>query len=223
MRTLAIGDIHGCLTALQTLEAAVPFADDDRIVTLGDYVDKGPDVPGVLDWLVERAEAFGDRLVPIRGNHDLLMLEARDGRARFDTWLQCNGDATLAGYGLPPTASSLARIPDEHWALLESTRLFAEDAKHFYVHGNVDPDLPLTEQPDYLLLWEKFYDPPPHASGKTMVCGHTSQKTGQIADLGHAVCIDTWACGGGWLTALDPDTGEYWQADQLGRVQTGRR
>ncbi|MEL7086916.1 MAG: serine/threonine protein phosphatase, partial [Planctomycetota bacterium] len=65
--------------------------------------------------------------------------------------------------------------------------------------------------------------PPPHVSGKLMVCGHTSQKDGRIDDLGHAVCIDTHACGGQWLTALDVDTGKLWQANENGRTQSGRR
>jgi len=52
-----------------------------------------------------------------------------------------------------------------------------------------------------------------------MICGHTSQKNGQPVNLGHAICIDTWACGQGWLTALEVNTGELWQANQQGARQ----
>ena len=221
MRTLAIGDIHGCLTALRTLDKLARFKSRDQLITLGDYVDKGPDTAGVLDWLCERQQR--GNLVALRGNHDLLMLEARESAAKFAVWMDCNGHTTLASYGLPPRRASLDKIPRKHWKFLESTKPYFETKSHFFVHGNVDPDLPLKKQPEYLLLWEKFYDPPPHMSGKTMVCGHTSQKDGHIDDIGHAVCIDTYACGGQWLTALDIDTDKLWQADEEGHTQTIKR
>lgn len=221
MRTLAIGDIHGCLTALRTLEKAARFKTKDRLIFVGDYVDKGPNVSGVIDWLCDW-KGRGS-LIALRGNHDLLMLEARDSAAKFAVWMDCNGATTLASYGLPPRRASLDKIPKKHWRFLESTKLYFEAEDHFYVHGNVDPELPLKKQPEYLLLWEKFYDPPPHVSGKTMVCGHKSQKDGHLDDIGHAVCIDTWACGGQWLTALDVDTGKFWQANEEGQSQTGKR
>jgi serine/threonine protein phosphatase 1 len=72
-----------------------------------------------------------------------------------------------------------------------------------------------------MLYWESFDDPPPHESGKVMVCGHTSQKSGKPRNLGHAVCIDTWACGEGWLTCLDAESGRYWQANQRGETRRG--
>ncbi len=53
-----------------------------------------------------------------------------------------------------------------------------------------------------------------------MVCGHTHQPNGLPRNLGHAVCIDTWACGGGWLTCLDTGSGRFWQANQLGQTRT---
>jgi serine/threonine protein phosphatase 1 len=70
-----------------------------------------------------------------------------------------------------------------------------------------------------MLYWESFDNPPPHASGKIMICGHTSQKSGRPRGLGHAVCIDTWAYGQGWLTCLDVGSGKYWQADQQGETR----
>jgi serine/threonine protein phosphatase 1 len=53
-----------------------------------------------------------------------------------------------------------------------------------------------------------------------MICGHTSQKSGLPLNLGHTVCIDTFAHGGGWLTCLDVRTGLYWQANQNGGLRT---
>jgi hypothetical protein len=62
--------------------------------------------------------------------------------------------------------------------------------------------------------------PGPHDSGKAVLVGHTSQKGGRILDLGHLKCIDTYCHGGGWLTALDVQTGEVWQADRQGNMRT---
>ena len=80
---------------------------------------------------------------------------------------------------------------------------------------------PLDEQPDYLLFWEHlfFNTPAPHENGKIAIVGHTSQKTAEIFDLGHVICLDTFCHGGGWLTALDVSTGKRWQADKDGRLR----
>src|ERR1700694_4275653 len=94
VRHLAVGDIHGCLKALTTLAEYVPFQTDDVVVTLGDYVNRGPDSCAVLDWLIH----FGRRrnLVPLRGNHEIMMLQARESAEAFECWHACGGDATLA-------------------------------------------------------------------------------------------------------------------------------
>jgi serine/threonine protein phosphatase 1 len=55
-----------------------------------------------------------------------------------------------------------------------------------------------------------------------MICGHTSQKSGVPRDVGHAVCLDTHAFGGGWLTCLEPGTGLYWQSNQQGQLRTSQ-
>jgi serine/threonine protein phosphatase 1 len=224
MRYLAIGDIHGCFTALTTLAAFVPFTPDDLLITLGDYVDRGPNTFGVLDWLIARARQ--ERLVPLRGNHEIMMLRARETEIGLATWLHCGGNKTLASYSPFPGEGRLADVPDEHWDFLENrTKPWFEIDTHFFVHANAYPSLPLAEQPDLMLYWESFFDTPAHESGKVMVCGHTPQKSGVPFDLGHAICIDTWVYGGGWLTCLDVATGLYWQANERGetRVKSGFR
>ena len=77
MRLLAISDIHGCSRAFDTLLDAVAPKPDDQIITLGDYVDRGPDSRGVLDRLVALHDT--GRLIALRGNHDVMMLEAAQG------------------------------------------------------------------------------------------------------------------------------------------------
>ena len=218
MRHLAVGDIHGCFKALSTLAAYVPFQSEDVLITLGDYVNRGPDSCTVLDWLIDYRRR--GNLVALRGNHDLMMLQARENEEAFKRWIECGGDATLASYSPFGDAGRLVDVPDTHWEFLEEgTRSWFEIKTHFFVHANAYPDCPLEEQPDFMLYWESFNDPPPHESRKVMVCGHTSQKSGLPRILGHAICIDTWACGRGWLTCLDVGSGKYWQANQHGETR----
>ena len=108
-------------------------------------------------------------------------------------------------------------VPDTHWRFLTEELLpYYETDSHFFVHANAYPDIPLAEQPDFMLYWEQLNAPPQHESGKTMICGHTSQKSGLPITSGHAICIDTWACGQGWLSCLDVASGKIWQARQSG-------
>jgi serine/threonine protein phosphatase 1 len=215
-RVLAIGDIHGCSAALDRLLALVSLRAEDTVITLGDYVDRGPDSSGVLARLLKLRQKC--RLIALRGNHELMMLEAREGGKKEKEWLNCGGHQTLASYSILDDAGKLVDVPDEHWEFLEKGCVdWHETDTHFFVHANAYPDLPLDEQPDYMLYWEQFDDPAPHSSGKVMVCGHTPQKSGAPRNLGHAVCLDTWAHGRGWLSCLDVATGRLWQANQAGQ------
>ena len=217
-RTIAIGDIHGCLLALNAILGAIDPQPDDVIVTLGDYVDRGPDSRGVLERLI--ALAGQCRLVPILGNHDDMLLQARYG-LHLRAFLGMGGIATLASYGAssPPDVSV---IPDEHIAFLETCVDYHETETHIFLHATYVSHLPMSQQPSLALRWESLRDeiPDAHHSGKTVIVGHTSQKSGEILDLGHIKCIDTRCYGGGWLTALDVHTGGVWQADRDGRLRS---
>jgi serine/threonine protein phosphatase 1 len=96
-----------------------------------------------------------------------------------------------------------------------------ETKSHFFVHASYEAARPLTEQHWQTLRWHslRFGIPAPHVSGRTAVVGHTSLKDGEILDLGYLICIDTYCWGGGWLTALDTETGETWQVDRTGRLR----
>jgi serine/threonine protein phosphatase 1 len=207
-RTIAIGDIHGCSIALNSLLAEIAPTPDDTLVTLGDYIDRGPDSKGVLDTLVGLRKQC--RLVPMLGNHEAMLFCARASHSMLDQWLRFGGQATLDSFG----SQSLDGIPDVCWSLLESCRLCYETANHFFVHANYDPARPLGEQPEDTALCLSLVEsvPGPHCSGKTAVVGHTVQPSGDVLDLGHLLCIDTDCCHGGYLTALDVDSGEIWQA-----------
>jgi serine/threonine protein phosphatase 1 len=222
-RTIAIGDVHGCSRALETLLTAIEPGPDDLIVALGDYVNRGPDARGVIERMI--ALEGQCNLVPLLGNHDQMLLDARAGRPQtFSLWIRLGGGPTLSSYGAAAgsvTGAEMARIPAWHAAFLERCRDYHETDSHIFVHAKYAPDLPMDRQPAWLLRWESLRDgtPGPHVSGKPVIAGHSSQKTGEILDLRHLICIDTYCHGGGWLTALDVHTRQVWQANEQGELR----
>ena len=214
-RTIAIGDIHGCSTALAKLIELIAPQPDDVLVPLGDFVDRGIDSKGVIEQLI----ALGDRcrLVPILGNHEEMMLGAREGWSDFRFWINCGGLACLDSYG---STGRIDLIPRSHFAFLESCRTYFETERHFFVHANYKPEVPLDRLDIHTLRWLSLRDyvpPSPHCSGKVAIVGHTPQP--EVLDLGYLKCLDTNCCYGGWLTALDVDSGQLWQVDEKGEVR----
>jgi serine/threonine protein phosphatase 1 len=216
-RLIAIGDIHGYSSSLAALIEAIDPKPHDTLVPLGDYIDRGPDSRGALELLV--ALAGRCRLLPILGNHDELMLEVRAGDDEaFQDWLSFGGTTTLASYECDHPRA----IAEEHIRFLEGCRSWVQTERHFFVHASYLPDLPLAEQPLDVLRWASLQNrvPPPHCSGKTAIVGHTAQKNHEVLDVGHLKCIDTHIYGGGWLTALEVESGQIWQVDAEGRLRS---
>ncbi|MBM4003072.1 MAG: serine/threonine protein phosphatase [Planctomycetes bacterium] len=217
MRTIAIGDVHGCSLALETLVEQIGPQPDDRLIFLGDYVDRGPDSRGVVEYLL--ALAFRCQVIPLLGNHESMLLSARELGIPNPFWLQCGGRETLTSYG-----GSLADIPEEHWEFFRGCRRHYETEHHLFFHANYDPALDPDQQPELLLLWQHITGqiPGPHQSGKTVVVGHTPQRSGQILDLGYLLCIDTACFAGGWLSAIDLGSKKVWQSNLMGEVRDGQ-
>jgi serine/threonine protein phosphatase 1 len=216
-RTIAIGDVHGCSLALDALLEAIRPKSDDLIVTLGDYVDRGPDSRGVLDRMIQLGRRCS--LVSLLGNHDDMFLQAIKG-VHQTAFLAMGGLATLRSYGAD-SAEGLADVPREHIEFLESCVESFETETHLFIHASYLPNRPLADQPYLALRWESLRNglPEPHDSGKIAIVGHTSQHRGEILDAGHIKCIDTYCYGGGWLTALDVHDGRVWQANRDGRLR----
>ena len=172
-RTIAIGDIHGCSAALDALLEAIRPRPEDCIVTLGDYINRGPDSRGVIERLIELQDRC--RLVPLLGNHEEMLFEALAGSYPLDYFLGVGGDATLDSYG---PDRDLSFIPDDHIEFLKSCLDYHETGSHIFVHASYEPHLPMDEQSTLTLRWEPLRNcvPEPHASGKTVIAGHTSQK-----------------------------------------------
>ncbi|HEY1065040.1 MAG TPA: metallophosphoesterase, partial [Pirellulales bacterium] len=194
----------------------------DLIVGLGDYVDRGPNSRGVIDLVRQLAERC--QVVALRGNHEVMMLESLRGPSRSGAdrkasddiekiWRQCGGTAALASYG-----GRLSDVPDDHRQFLEQLQPYYETDTHIFVHACYAPHRPMHKQSVDALYWTSLRDivPPPHTSGKTVVVGHTPQKTGRPFDGGHIKGIDTFCWKSGWLTGYDVHAGTLWQVDKDG-------
>src|ERR1700676_5528814 len=151
--TYVIPDIHGRYDLLDEALASIaarPGGEAGVIVTIGDYVDKGPDSKAVVDRLLSGVDA-GWSLIALKGNHDALMVEALRDPSKMAAWLVKGGDAALASYGGDPAA-----VPPSHIVWLdrqsEGTLLWNRYPKGFpdgygdlhVVHGHDNfPDGPL--------------------------------------------------------------------------------
>lgn len=228
MRTIAIGDIHGCDVALEALLRAIDLTPSDTIITLGDYVDRGPSSRKVIDQLIALPEVCN--FIPLLGNHELMLMRAFSGNDELNHWLRQGGRATLSSYGHTRIAGTFRNdelkemIPRDHMKFIRDCVGFHETPKHIFVHANYEWDAPMDKQTENASFWNHItpqkepYPPKPHCSGKTIWVGHTAQFTGEVLDLEHVICLDTYACGGGWLTAMDVDTRKVWQVNQEGEL-----
>ena len=235
-RLWAIGDIHGFSLAFSKILEAINPKPDDVIVTLGDYIDRGPDSRGVLDQVIRLKKEC--QLKALRGNHEQMLLDlwnrekngtlnppiwknlfSKNKEIKFKDWLNVGGRQTLSSYS--PYTTKISQIPQEHLDFMASTELYFEAPDFLFMHAAYVPELEMPQQPQEALLYHRLRIsiPKPHISGKKAYVGHSAQKSGEILDCGHLVCIDTRLYGGGWLTAVEVQTGETLQVDAGGRFR----
>ena len=95
-RTVVITDLHGCYDECQRLLDKLSFdKTTDRLINLGDTIDRGPKIYEVFTFLRALKEEMGDRCVLLRGNHEQMMLDSLDGsRANKQLWYYNSGEKT---------------------------------------------------------------------------------------------------------------------------------
>jgi diadenosine tetraphosphatase ApaH/serine/threonine PP2A family protein phosphatase len=201
-RTYALSDIHGHLNKLVALVAQCQNDAGNasaKFVFLGDYIDRGPNSRGVVEYLIDFQSRQPGAVVCLCGNHEDLALSAIDDPGEIDQWVAHNsGDTTLRSYSV--TAPS--ELPAGHVDWMRSLATHHDDGRRFFVHAGVDPSRPLDRQDRHDLLWmrEPFLsDPRDH--GRLVVHGHTPLRSGRPDLRTNRVNIDTGAGAGGPLTA----------------------
>jgi serine/threonine protein phosphatase 1 len=212
----AVGDIHGERALLEELLASLPLCDGDRLVFVGDYVDRGPDSKGVVDTLL-RVEQERD-CVFLLGNHESMFLSflgwTRQEYFGGDAFLMNGGDRTLASYGYfdadEPDAKSF-QLPPGHERFYQRLKLFHREGDYLFVHAGIGRDLLDEVDVDYALrkarsedlLWERASADLPHKLGVTIIYGHTPAVDFSIRrNEPFSIGIDTGAVYGGRLTAI---------------------
>jgi serine/threonine protein phosphatase 1 len=222
MATYAIGDIHGRLDYLRELtDLRLPLKAGDLLVFIGDYVDRGPDSRGVIEFLIHLSKR--QDCIFLRGNHEDMLLrwlgrKALGGAVRDDDWIYEHGGAeTLESYGAATKGfwarrklrRSASLIPAAHVEFLEQTRLTYEDPQTIYVHAGLNPEKTLEEQSptDLLTIREGWIDRE-SGFGKRVVHGHTPTAFDggalEVRFLPHRINLDT-GCGRhprGYLSAV---------------------
>lgn len=212
-RVFAIGDIHGCFLALDTLLETIRPTQQDTVVVLGDFIDQGRETQQVIDRLIQLAGEC--RLIHLIGNHEELCLDALQDTQSLNYWMNCGGVSTLNSYRF---GGMMKDIPDEHIDFIRSGLDYYEDDSYIFCHTSPDTDVPLRENSPCALRWQLLNPETvePHPSGKTLIVGHTEQLNGEVLDLQFIRCIDTACWRYGWLTAMEVHTGEIWQAQRFG-------
>jgi serine/threonine protein phosphatase 1 len=220
MALYAIGDIHGCFTALTTLIKSVNLKPNDTVVFLGDYVDRGPGSKQVIDFILANSKNYN--FITLRGNHEVMMMNSRIYQNSLSSWMMNGGFQTLDSYEIGDDFDWYKKIPEVHWDFLKSTLENYENGNFIFVHAGLKPGVELKHQIHDTLFWLHQHEPPPYADDKIVVCGHTPQKNGRIKNLGHTIFIDTWAFNGEWLTCLDVHSGNFYQANEKGETRDGK-
>jgi serine/threonine protein phosphatase 1 len=194
-QTYVIPDIHGRFDLLnEGLAEITARGDAGVILTIGDYVDKGPESKQVIDRLLSGV-AEGWSLVALKGNHDAMMVEALRDPSKMAGWIAKGGDTALASYGGDPST-----VPPIHIAWLDRLRLMHVDAHRLYVHAGVDPEIPLDQQSEATLLWKRYPKGFPGGFGDLhVVHGHDNFPEGPLLYQGRTN-LDTLAWRTGRLT-----------------------
>lgn len=173
-RILVISDIHGELKLFDSLLEKVKYdADEDQLILVGDYVDRGPDSKGVLNRV---SELKRNGAVVLRGNHDEMMLNVVDGvSGALERWERNGALMTLQSYdsSIESVIVSAGAEFEKHISLIREMDYYYETKDYIFVHAGVSPDTPVQKTDPHTFLWirELFYEK--YSGDKTVIFGHT--------------------------------------------------
>ncbi len=215
-RLYVIGDIHGRLDLLERMIDAIArdvgaHAAKSVTVTVGDYIDRGPDTRGVIERLMRNP--FPTPYVALKGNHeDLLAKFLRDPKIG-EHWRRLGGLDTLHSYGVPVDRMMLGRdyvetakdfaaaLPEEHARFFAGLRTSMSFPQHFVSHAGIRPGVPFDQQSDEDLMWirREFLDSDMDF-GKRVIHGHTPVDAPEVKP--NRINVDTGAFATNQLTCV---------------------
>ena len=223
MARYVIGDMHGCVAELSRLIESLPLAKGDRVIFLGDYIDRGPDSRGVVAYLLGlRQSCSSVEFLFLKGNHeDMLLSFLGHSGQHGEMFLANGGKSTLASYGMNPDGATaenaLAAIPSEHLDFFKTLANHHATDSFFCVHAGINPQKTLAEQTDEELFWiRNTFIYHSHTLPYTVLFGHTPQST-VFFDLPYKVGLDTGLVYGNMLTCLELDEKVLFQISRGGK------
>ncbi len=211
-RLFVIGDIHGCLDKLEQLWDRIdPRPGKDQLVFLGDYIDRGEDSSGVLDYLLQLKKTYPNTIF-LMGNHEKMFMDFLAGvdRALF---IYNGGESTINSYigrmenawrsvrGISDEEALNLLVPEHHRAFLQELHHYYETENYIMVHAGLRYGIPPEQQSLEDLVWireEFIYSE--EDFGKRVVFGHTPFVRPLV--LENKIGIDTGAVYGNSLTCL---------------------
>jgi serine/threonine protein phosphatase 1 len=172
-RVFFVGDIHGCSRTLRKLVSEIiGIRKSDRIYFVGDYIDRGNDSKGVIDFLLELRESRY-RIFTIRGNHEQMLLESENGSEAFSLWLGNGGNETLKSFN----AGSVSELDPVYIDFFSGTKYYIRTEDFLVVHAGLnffsaDP----LDDTDSMLWIRNFPVDETYLGGKLLIHGHTPAK-----------------------------------------------
>ena len=186
--TYAIPDVHGRLDLLDAaIDLIVEHARGNRatIVTLGDYIDRGPDSFHVIERLMDwRSDVL--TLVSLKGNHEAMMWQVCNNLAELSWWTGNGGEQTLKSYGHSPEHTfNPSLVPRAHLEWISGLSLMHVDQHRIFVHAAINPKIPLEQQTEEVLLWKRYSPGFDLGHGKRhVVHGHHANSAAPIVTRG---------------------------------------
>lgn len=169
-RIFAIGDIHGCARTFRKLVTDIIQLDkSDELYCLGDYVDRGPDSKGVIDFILELRQQ-GFKVFTLRGNHDQMMMDAADDDERFSFWIANGGNPTRKSFGI----KSFHELESKYKQFFYDTSFHFETGNFILVHAGLNfmPD-DIFEDTHAMMWTRNFFVNENKLAGRTIIHGHT--------------------------------------------------
>jgi len=198
-----IGDIHGCLAPLKRLlEHLEPDLHQDRLLFVGDYIDRGPDSRGVVDYILGLKTRYpAENIICLRGNHEAMLADFLAGKDR-QLFLFNGGLSTIREYwGEDWDEEPRLVLPLDHERFYAELLPYYATEDYIFVHGGLRPGIPLDQQVDEDLYWIRGeFIASTEDFGRRVIFGHTPFKQPLI--LPNKIGIDTGLVYGNFLTCL---------------------
>lgn len=173
-RIFAIGDIHGCAKTLQALLIQeINVQQQDTLIFLGDYIDRGPDSKAVMHIIMELKDKISN-IICLMGNHEYMALQALQN-GDSSAWLRNGGRQTIESFNCD-SFSDFMNSTEIHifWAFLNSLKYYHIENEFVLVHAGINCSLENPLMDTHAMLWQRGNQAiPEKLGGRKVICGHT--------------------------------------------------